>query len=211
MAKLELGLEFRSVFLQDPGLPRRHCAPLTSEQLVYESQAKRGVQSPTSYQPKDCQFVLSKFSPRPVSSTKAKPLPLIPAGLIVTTDGYLALRLRCSDLHRDLESPEWTVNPSRASPAQPHSLESHASHGPRLSLDVTASMREVNWPLLCNPNKPRGRGAEEEGDGGFNLFASQCSHEFWAPNPGGGPHGKAREFTRCKNKTGVHALPCRLK
>lgn len=117
MAKLELGLECRSVFLQDPGLSRRECAPLTSEQLVYESQAKRGVQSPASYQPKDCQFVLSKFSPRPVSSTKAKPLPLIPAGLIVTTDGYLALRLRCSDLHRDLESPEWTVNPSRASPA----------------------------------------------------------------------------------------------
>lgn len=81
---------------------------------MYKSQAKRGVQSPISYEPKDCQLVLSKFSPRPVSSTKAKPLPLIWAGLIVTTDGYLALRLRCSDLHRDLE---WTVNPSRASPA----------------------------------------------------------------------------------------------
>lgn len=79
--------------------------PLTSEQLVYKSQAKRGVQSPTSYQPKDCQFVLSKFSPRPISPTKAKPLPLNLAGLIVTTDGYLALRLRCSDLHRDFKSP----------------------------------------------------------------------------------------------------------
>lgn len=181
MAKLGLGLEFRSVFFKTlDSLPT--LCPLTSEQLVYKSQAKRGVQSPTSYQPKDCQFVLSKFSPRPISSTKAKPLPLIPAGLMVNSDGYLALRLRCSDLHRDFKAPSWTVNPSRASPA-PRSGVSRLTWTRALS-GYYVSVREVNWPLLCDPNKPRGRGQRKRGNGGFNLFASQYSHEFWAQAPG---------------------------
>lgn len=126
---------------------------------------------------------------------------------MVTHDGYLALRLRCSDLHRDFKPPQWTVNPSRASPA-PRSGDSRLTWTRALS-GYYVSVREVNWLLLCDPNKPRGRGQRKRGNGGFNLFTSQCSHES-GHKPRGRPMWQSQRVRHCSIRR-VHARPCRLR
>lgn len=115
---------------------------LTSQQLVYKSHVKQGVQGSPSYQLKDSWFIFQNPAKDPILPQRVKLLASILTGLIVTFDGYFMSELLCGYLYKDMANlPKWMVNSSRAEPAYtPHQLpRSYVSHRMWLWLIVTLS------------------------------------------------------------------------